>query len=919
MDFFTNLLEDVGSVAGKVLSTVGTVGNAINAVGAIIPDPSTEGKTLEPDSHASHEEGNVVLSTAAASVPNDNSEHSTPSQKLSSVCGSDVDSREIMLEKFYFHSRRSWKTSQGLYAALDPGSFRYPSELFSNTNVVLNKIFQNYSYARFDVTLKIQVNFNQFNAGAICVYFDPNINPNSTDNLASVLNNPHCIINIASSNEGQFTIPYNHTRKAFDLSQVSDQGYPIINFIVWSQLRAVDGASATLDVSTYFHLSNVELSGITAPHTLWSTTPTLMGDIRSLADTDPETLRELIRHFDVHMRPNSVVRTQNFARVTADFCTSDQVGDIYHSLAFMGEHMWDTSDVAGERDSDIPEFMSVPVPISHLSNTGLLSDRQWATTAAPESVLWWAPVFPTLANTGTLVVANKFSVMHSNLGYFTQLFHMWKGSIKYTFQFFPTRFHKGRVAAVFIPGRFTNTPPTYASVQNCTQVQYDLAPEATEFTFEVPYVKGTEYIPVADANFIIAHSQSSTSDVERRRHTTGQIVLYVINRLVASNTVPANIDYKVLMSAGSDYHVSYPGSDFDGANLQTDQGLVAHCSDKSDQFLRDQIRSFSCHMSDKSEGPAAPPQMENTTSFAAMPEPQIPDSKVSVQGSVPHGFVRPHAVLRAYLMRPVHFYSGTLKVGDNVTKDFTPNDGSSDHIVFLTCPYGYVSGSVRLTVNVSDILNAADHDWSPVIRVSWKTNHSQTRNTTTTESALASGVGILNAYQERMKTFIIPYYQYQNSFVNNSPLLTVTFHIMSHNNYPSTYGLDIDSWISFCPDVRLKWMRTLPQVIYPQPSSEDTPSEGGSQSPKSPHVPLSERPGRRSIGDKYRRRWMPRLCGGNSAKVVESITKLETRLTDSELRNSNEVDLSPDATTARDPRNEPPLRERVYPRLPGID
>jgi hypothetical protein len=165
----------------------------------------------------------------------------------------------------------------------------------------------------------------------------------------------------------------------------------------------------------------------------------------------------------------------------------------------------------------------------------------WSTSAAYGTQLGAFPIgpgyfansVPYATNTGTMSV-QYFPVF----GYLSNLFRYWRGSIKFTFKVAKTEFHSGRLLFAFMPGKNRIvTDAVIADSQYLFKEVYDLR-TSSEICVTVPFVSLTPYLSNGD--------------------WSGVAYLWVLNPLVAPDTVTPAVDIIVEVSAGEDFEYSVP-------------------------------------------------------------------------------------------------------------------------------------------------------------------------------------------------------------------------------------------------------------------------------------------------------------------------------------------------------------------------
>jgi len=157
----------------------------------------------------------------------------------------------------------------------------------------------------------------------------------------------------------------------------------------------------------------------------------------------------------------------------------------------------------------------------------------WSTTASA----WNSNRIPT----GYTFSSEPEDMIPTPLFYISNLFTMWRGTIKYRFDFAKTKFHAGRIRITYSPSAnylAASAPPYLVpDTSDGTQVHgktviWDIR-ESSYFEFECPYEWHRYYTPF--------------------NKVTSSLSVIVVDPLIAADTVANNIRCMVSMAAGSDF------------------------------------------------------------------------------------------------------------------------------------------------------------------------------------------------------------------------------------------------------------------------------------------------------------------------------------------------------------------------------
>lgn len=130
------------------------------------------------------------------------------------------------------------------------------------------------------------------------------------------------------------------------------------------------------------------------------------------------------------------------------------------------------------------------------------------------------------------------------LGYIASNFAMWRGSITLTLKLVKTQFHSGRLLVCFSP---KNTPASMDDTSYILREIIDVR-DSNEFRFSIPYMTLEQFYPLSQTDFSDSYGY------------TGFVTIYVLNSIVAPDTVAQSIDVLVEWSGGPDIEFAQPSN-----------------------------------------------------------------------------------------------------------------------------------------------------------------------------------------------------------------------------------------------------------------------------------------------------------------------------------------------------------------------
>ena len=183
------------------------------------------------------------------------------------------------------------------------------------------------------------------------------------------------------------------------------------------------------------------------------------------------------------------------------------------------------------------------------SRPAYLTTVNWSTSDVAGTKLAALEVAP-MGNVNTSLQSGN-TIMHCTpLQFACSQFRYWRGSIQYTFKIVKTEFHTGRIIVAFSPEFFKTTvgATTYANTTYLHKEIIDIR-TCNSFTITVPYMAINNY--------------KSIPNVPDTDFKTGGLFIYVVDPLVAPDTVSSTINLLVEHSAGPDFELAYPDPSYE--------------------------------------------------------------------------------------------------------------------------------------------------------------------------------------------------------------------------------------------------------------------------------------------------------------------------------------------------------------------
>ena len=515
----------------------------------------------------------------------------------------DVLERPVRIRTF------SWSDSDTFDSSLYSASF--PEALISSAPNLADKI-NHFTFLRANVVIRIVVNANTFQCGRLIAYFAPFSSPadigerfDANSFMSSRTVFPRVILDAASGNTGELTIPYVSYFTHYDLSR----GLGDLGSIDIRVLNPLQSGDCTVSVFARFVDNSLEIP-TAVPNQLGSFSGVynaiqayaqpISSDIRnrilsSLSRVMSSELRDLPKAQvgEAETKASSGKISSTLDKVGAGMVTGGAVLPGWGKLLVpVG---WVTRAIAGVAAffgyskssslSDLNKYVPIPGwgftnsdgidasvvlgnslenyigPRSDLFGSALdemdiryvckhecfVESFNWGTNGSPGDTIYETWISPGLSTSDQSPPAQITSYNPTAMGYVSSMFRYWRGSIRFKIQVTKTAYHSGRLRISFIPGGVPGQGG-YRVDQGYSEV-LDLR-TSDELEVTIPFV----------ANTIWKTTQlhTSNSSLDNITTTSGTLRVEVLNTLRAPDTVAQQLFCNIWISGGDDIQFAVP-------------------------------------------------------------------------------------------------------------------------------------------------------------------------------------------------------------------------------------------------------------------------------------------------------------------------------------------------------------------------
>jgi hypothetical protein len=496
-----------------------------------------------------------------------------------------VNDTQLLQQSVIDFLRKPVIVSNGTFSTTDTYSFfnsvLMPSTVLNSTQGTMwyNKLI-GYFGIRMDMRFKLVVNGNRFQQGRYILGWTPlngaisdsgnlrNISTNNLHNATLVQRTtvPHVEIDINTDTACELLVPFSSVDSFYPLNamiantNIGTLGY--INLYPYSPLVSPAG-SVTATYTLYVSFENVSLYGAASAQSGLSDRELgnkFNGPISSVADAVSRGFKEFSNIPLLSNYANSISwvsdRIANTAAIFGFSKPSQGDGIIKVELLNNPNH----TVVDGDSDCRSLALLSKPGVTRLLGQSGTDYDEMDFSYIASKYAWFQTQTWTESSTVGNLFSINVTPFVPYVVGstynlppvsFVNNFFGMWRGSVKYRFKLVKTLFHSGRLEIAFYPtdeNTYVNGP------EYVNRLIWDIR-EASVIELEIPYICRNMWL---------------TTGVN-----TGQLVVNVIDPLIAPATVSNAITILCEIAGGRDMEFAIPNLSYNNIGYLVPQsGLV---------------------------------------------------------------------------------------------------------------------------------------------------------------------------------------------------------------------------------------------------------------------------------------------------------------------------------------------------------
>lgn len=466
----------------------------------------------------------------------------------------------------------------------------------TNISSYWHQLFKTFSFAKFDMNVRIQINSTKFHSGRLAVVWNPmsSFEPPTSGipaRIWSATSLPNAILDASMSNSAELVMPFQHYYSYLPLvgeDNVSSTALGTLTIENLTGLQLISPTSPTVVGKIWFWFTNIELFVPITSHTPF-------GPIESQSGVLEQKL----------------ILAEELGTKTAKFIGAgrDVVGtgaklfglaDSPSDPLPQGKVMMSNGPTAHGRGVSSAIRLALD-PVSSITtkpaDTGTIVDEMDLKHVISKSAL--VAVKEITTDFTLNIPVNPMTVLDQDtniyptfLAYVARKFAFWRGPLRYRFEFVCSNFHTGRFLVSFIPNQ-SNYTGSIEGLGSCPTVILDLQ-EKRSFEFIVPYISQQPYKTISEFTKI-------NSALEFRA-ATGTLQIRSLNTVTYPGTVSPFCQLWIFVSADEGFELAVPNS----YKNMTTQNLIIKDTGIFDNPNSIQVEAQSAFLSTETDRTTAP-------------------------------------------------------------------------------------------------------------------------------------------------------------------------------------------------------------------------------------------------------------------------------------------------------------------------
>jgi hypothetical protein len=505
-----------------------------------------------------------------------------------------------MLQKPNFFANYAWTASSTSV------SYHFPQTLFTlplvtpSTNLndaFFAQVFGMFAYCKFGLRFRFKVNGSPFHKGLLGIFWKPGdvgvvpVGSGYEIFEGNQMVYPSVRVSAAGTTEYELDVPSLFYYKYMDMKDVIAGGVfykkTLGGLVItpWSVLEPAVGVSATVQVSCWVELLNLQLAGPTLIRNPAVTTEPLdarfvhqglldavmdpiAGAAKSVVTGAVDGVKSFARSTvgsipvigmslagvldkpPLKVEPLKVCRTSASSWVHGDGTSNASTLTVTPGL--LRPPLYEEVGIVGT----IADYIRIPA---------LVYSGDITVSSSENAQLIWTPVTPTDPSRSVYAAggftpdlagsSDSISIDNTPISYMSQLYQYWRGSISYSLEVVMPATTTCTLAIVWLPD-VSQASLTYDKIASqCSTWVFDCnGPTTTHF--DVAFMANQNYKYVARVDEYIDTFNNNSNYYQFMYN--GSIGVYLLNHVMSNNAAPPTVTVRLYISAGKDFEFAVP-------------------------------------------------------------------------------------------------------------------------------------------------------------------------------------------------------------------------------------------------------------------------------------------------------------------------------------------------------------------------
>ena len=432
---------------------------------------------------------------------------------------------------------------------------------------------------RGNLHMKFTINGSPFYYGGLMAAYTP-LSGYRTDTAAGLPNQalvctsqkPHVWLNVQNTSSADLVVPFLAPYPFADTTAATYTALGKLDFVIYKSLQSANGVTGSaVDVQVFAWIDDIELTGPTnqpvsqsdveyeQDRTVSSTASTVAavsGALSGVPVIGPYAMAtsEMAKTIGSAAELFGFTNVPNISDVNPIFPTpfslaSTQISTPITKLSLQPKQ--ETALGASQHGGREEDELTMK---SFLQRESFLVGSNWDTTDTPGTTLFTSHVTPQLWQSN-----GSTQMAFPPMGYLSQMFQYWRGSVEFTVKVIRSKYHRGRLLLAWDRNATNLNQGASLGNTNTFSTVLDLD-EADEVTFSVPYIQARQFswtYSVGPTASLLWNTTNAPSGALAPGNANGVFNVRVLNRLTAPEAT-SDVEILIFVRGGPDLEMAGP-------------------------------------------------------------------------------------------------------------------------------------------------------------------------------------------------------------------------------------------------------------------------------------------------------------------------------------------------------------------------